>query len=134
MVTQSKIETKGFDEYLEKIARAGTNIDDSADKALMAGASVIQNEMLVNVPIFTGNLAEHIAIKGPKQDGNLHSVEVGVIHDINFTNAETARYGNAQEYGSAKNAAHPFIRPGMDHGKHGATKAMKESLVEDGAI
>ncbi len=134
MATQSSIKTSGFEEYLEKIARAGTNIDASADKALLAGGVVIQEEMIVNTPLLTGNLADHIQIKGPEQDGNYHSIEVGLIHDLAFTDAETARYGNAQEYGSVKNSAHPYIRPGMKNGGPKATKKMKESLIEDGAI
>jgi len=134
MTTQTSLSTKGFEEYLERIARAGINIDDSADKALLAGGEEIQEEMLRHVPQFTMNLAKHIQIKGPIRDGNYHFVEVGVIHDAAFTDANTARYGNAQEYGSVKNVAHPYIRPGMKIGKSAATKAMKESLKADGAI
>jgi HK97 gp10 family phage protein len=134
MATQTNLKTNGFDEYLEKIARAGTNIDASVDKALLVGGVVIQEEMITNTPLLTGNLAEHIQIKGPERDGNYHSIEVGLIHDSAFTDAETARYGNAQEYGSVKNAAHPYIRPGMKTGGPKATKKMKESLIEDGAI
>lgn len=134
MTTQTNFKTSGFEEYLERVIQAGQDIDASADKALSAGGEVIQNEMLVNVPILSGNLADHIQIKGPEQDGNYHSVEVGVIHDKNFTDEETARYGNAQEYGSVKNEAHPFIRPGIANSKTKARKAMKESLIEDGAI
>ena len=119
---------------MEKLVGAGQNIDDSVDKALMAGAPLIQDEMLARVPFSTGNLAEHIAIKGPERDGNFHSVEVGIIHDINFTDEDTARYGNAQEYGTSTMEAQPFIRPGMDNGKGKANKAMKESLMKDGAI
>lgn len=134
MTTQTNVKTSGFDEYLEKIAKAGSNIDASADKAVLAGGEVFQDEMIANVPLLTGNLADHIKIKGPIRDGNFHYVEVGVIHDDAFTDAETARYGNAQEYGSVKNAAHPYIRPGATSGKPKATKKMKESLIEDGAI
>ena len=131
MVTQSSLNTSGFEEYLEKIARAGTDIDASADKALMAGAEVIQEEMLRLVPQFTMNLAKHIRIKGPKRDGNYHSVEVGVIHDIAFTDANTARYGNAQEYGTSSMPAHPYIRPTMTTDKRKILQAIKASLFAD---
>lgn len=134
MTTQSNISAKGFEEYLEKVAQAGRNIDDSADKSLLAGGEVIQNGMLENVPILTGNLAEHIKIKGPQRDGNFHAIEVGIIHDKAFTDPATARYGNAQEYGSVKNPPHPFIRPGFDNSKGAAKKAMKESMIEDGML
>ena len=134
MTTQTNFDVKGFEDYLERVELAGQDIDDSVDKALLAGGEVIQDEMLVNVPFFTGNLAKHIQIKGPLRDGNYHSVEVGVIHDAAFTDDETARYGNAQEYGSVKNSAHPYIRPGIDHSKSKVRKTMKESITRDGLL
>lgn len=134
MATQTRLSTSGFEEYLEKLARAGADIDAAADKALLKGCEVVQAEMVSLAPKKTLNLAEHIQIKGPIRDGNVHYAEVGVIHDKKFTDADTARYGNAQEYGSVKNAAHPYIRPGIANSASKGKKAMKDSLIEDGAL
>lgn len=134
MTTQIKLETKGFEEYFERLARAGKDIDEAAARALLAGAEVVEYEMLSLVPIRTGNLARHIKILGPIQDGNYHYVEVGVIHRIDFTDANTARYANSVEYGTSKMAAQPYIRPGIDRSKRRAVAAMKESLVQDGLL
>lgn len=134
MTTQGAINLKGLDQWLEDLARAGKDVDEAASKAILAGAEVIQLEMRVLAPVDTGNLREHIRIKGPIRDGNYHFVEVGVIHEIAFTDADTARYANAQEYGTSKMAAHPYIRPGWDGGRRAALAAMKESLQADGTL
>jgi HK97 gp10 family phage protein len=123
---------KSLEEYLEKIQMAGKDIDAAADNALLAGAEVIQEEMIRLAPVRTYNLAQSIKIKGPIVDGNYHYVDVGVINDLAFTDAETARYGNAQEYGTSKMAAHPYIRPGIDNSEKAARQAMRESLKKDG--
>jgi HK97 gp10 family phage protein len=81
-----------------------------------------------------GNLKAHIKIDGPHHDGNYHWAMVGVIHDIAFTDAETARYGVAQEYGTSSMAAQPYIRPTIDEDKGKAGKAMLEVFKEAGAL
>jgi HK97 gp10 family phage protein len=123
---------KTWEKYLAVIEEAGKDIDTAVDKALLAGAQVIQEEMISLAPVKTGNLRDHIKIKGPIADGNYHYCEVGIIHDISFTDAETARYANSQEYGTSKMAAHPYIRPGIDNAKKAARKAMRDSLKKDG--
>lgn len=132
MTTQFKM--KGFEEYLEKIAQAGLDIDVAASRALSIAAEIVQEEMQSRAPVKTGNLRDHIKIKGPDQDGHFHSVEIGVISAKGYTDADTARYANAQEYGTATMAAHPYIRPGKDHARKRALAAIKESLKEDAVI
>lgn len=131
---KTKLSTKGFEEYLENIVQAGKDVDESAKRALLIGAEIIQEEMIELVPVETGNLRDHIKIKGPEQDGNYISVEIGIIHDIRYTDKRTAIYGTVQEYGSATNPAQPYIRPGITRARRKAMKAMKDSLIEDGAL
>ena len=131
MVVKSRITTKGFEEYLEAIAKAGQNIDAIADEALLAGGEVLLEGMDRRVPKDTHNLEKHLALIGPVQDGNLHYVEVG---NPPTTDANTARYGNEQEYGSANTPAQPYIRPSLDHDMGKARARMKEVFVEKGAI
>ena len=134
MAVRSKLTTKGFEKYLENIAKAGRDVDASADRALLAGGELLQDGMIRRAPELTGNLKGHIKIKGPEQEGNFHSIEVGVIHDRKFTDEETARYANAQEYGTSSMGAQPYVRPTLDEDKRKARKAMKESLEKDGVI
>ena len=128
------ISTKGFDEYLERIVAAGRDVDEAAARAVLAGAEVAQEGIQTPAPVLTGNLSDHIKIFGPVQDGNYVSCSVGVIHDLRFTDPETARYANAQEYGTSSMPAHPYIRPTMDEDKAKLRAAIKQSLIEDGTL
>jgi HK97 gp10 family phage protein len=122
---------KGFDEYFEKLVQAGKNIDAAADRANIAGGDVILEGMEELVPRRTGNLAEHLERSEPEVDGNYHSVKIGISPRAD---ADTARYGNVQEYGSARTPAQSYIRAGFDRKKNKARKAQRESLQEDGAL
>ena len=131
---KASISTKGFEKYLEAVAAAGKDVDQSAAKAVKIGAEIIQEGMQELVPILTGNLHDHIQIDGPNQDGNYISADVGLIQKKSFTDAETARYGMAVEYGTSKMEAQPFIRPGYDQNKNKARKGVRESLKKDGTL
>ncbi len=130
MATRVKVSTKGLEDTFEKLAQMGRDLDAAADAALMAGAKVFQTGMKRRAPKDTHNLEEHIKIAGPFQDGNFHYLSVGVIHDIDFTDAETARYANNQEYGNSSMEAQPYIRPTIDEDSKAASKAMRDVLLE----
>ena len=134
MAIHVKISMKGFDEYLEKIVQAGENVDAAAGRAIEAAAEVARDGMKKRVAEDTGNLKNHIQIKGPQQDGNFIFAEVGLIPDIAFTDAETARYGTAQEYGTSSMPAHPYILPTLKEDKNKIRKAEKESLEKDSIL
>jgi len=131
MTTKATVSTKGFEEYLEKLANAGRDVDQSVQKALMAGANVAQKGMQKRVRKDTHNLQDHIQIDGPHQEGNYSYLDVGVINKKSFTDAETARYGNAQEYGTSSMPAQPYIRATMQNDKAKIRKAIKNSMKED---
>jgi HK97 gp10 family phage protein len=142
MTTQGRFDLKGLDEYLEAIAKAGLDIDAAAQRAILKGAEVLQDGMLGLVPVgdaakgdpHPGNLMRHIQVKGPLQDGNYSYAEVGVIHDLSFTDADTAAYGNVLEYGSTRQAAQPYIRPAIQGKKSAVLRTMKESLQSEGML
>lgn len=123
MPIKSHFSTKGLEEYLEKIGRAGEKIGEVVDRALEAGGQVLVDGMLRRAPEETGNLKENIKMIGPETEGFVHFIEVG-LHS--GTDAETARYANVQEYGSADTPAHPYIRPTMDEDMGKARKAMRD--------
>ncbi len=130
MTTRVIVSTKGFEALLERIVSIGQDVDKSAQKALSAGAEVAKAGMVRRVPKDTHNLEHHINVSEPKQDGNFSYVEVGVLN----ADADTARYGNAQEYGTSSMPAQPYIRPTMAEDKGKIKKAMRESLEEDGKL
>ena len=129
MTTRAKISTKGFEEYLEKLALAGRDVDQSIHKALDAGADVGVAGMQRRVAKDTHNLESHIGKTAVRQEGNYSFIEIGVMD----ADAETARYGNAQEYGTSSMPAQPYIRSTMTEDAGKIKKAMKNSLIEDGA-
>ena len=142
MTTQDYFNLSGLGDYLEEIARAGKDVDGAAQRALQKGSVILQDGMTSLVPIgdaakgdpHPGNLLRHIQIKGPLQEGNYSFAEVGVIHDIAFTDPDTAIYANVQEYGSATNHAQPYIRPAIDGKKSAVMREMKQSLSEEGFL
>ncbi len=131
MAVRGVLTTKGLEEWLEALVQAGKDVDASADHALEAGAEVALDGIQRRVPVLTGNLKEHLAAGAPQQDGNFHSVEVGLLKG---TDAETARYGNVQEFGSANTPAQPYVRPAFDEDKKKILAAERESLQQDGIL
>lgn len=136
MTTQAKFDLKGLDEYLDEIQQAGKDIDAAAQRALEKAAPILRDEMQVLVPVDEGNLYEHIKIRGPLQEGNVHIVEVGVIHQLDYTDAKTAEYGNVMEYGSPSKhiRAQPYIRPAIDRKRAAVRKAIRDSLKSEGMV
>lgn len=140
MTFNAKMDLKGFDKYLEDIARAGVDIDAAADRALLKGAEILHAEMDRLAPVgaasegdeHPGNLKRNIVIEGPFQDGNLHTISIGVLD----ADKETAIYGNVQEYGSPGKhiPPQPYIRPAIDGKRAAAKKAIKQSLVNEGFV
>lgn len=126
MTTQGKFVLNGVAAYLEDLAKLVDDIDAVADEVLLEAGKVIQADMQNLVPVDTGNLYDHIKINGPHQNGNFHYVEVGVIHDLAFTDADTAIYGNVIEYGSARVMAQPYIRPALAKNKTIILKTLKK--------
>lgn len=132
MTTQGSFTLAGLNDYFEQLARAGVDVDAVAAEVIAEGGIEMQAEMQSLVPIDTGNLYEHIQMDGPKQEGNFTFVDVGVIHVASQTDAETARYGNVMEYGSATTAAQPYIRPALKRKKGVVKQAMQKVLTRFG--
>lgn len=129
-MTRSMLSTKGFEEYLEKLAQAGEDIDQIADEALSAGAEIIKNGMDRRAPEKTKRLKNKISIDGPVNNGNFHTVKIGIF---NVKRPEEL-YFFYQEHGSARGGAHPFIRPAMDEDMKHARAKMLEVFKRKGAL
>lgn len=119
------VNTKGLDALLEAVAKKGADLDAVAGQAVQAACEVLLDEMQKRVPLDTGNLADTLAIDGPKQSGLYISATVGIP---NNADKDTAIYGAVQEYGSARTPAQPFIRPAVEAKRSAARKAMIDVL------
>jgi HK97 gp10 family phage protein len=142
---------KGLEEYLEKVVKAGQNIDTAAGRAVEAGAQVVFDNMLDRVPVDTGNLKAHLQATGKTElqhDGNLQFIEIGLL-DLGAAKAGYAKpgkrskrktypreflYGVVLEYGKSNMAAQPYIRPAFDNNRSKVRNAEIEVLKASGAI
>lgn len=140
MGTKVTLDLKGLSDYIERIVAAGKDVDAITDAALTDAAQIVQTEMQRLVPQpgksksgrATGNLRDNIKIDGPNVNGNYHWIEIGVIPSKGLTDANTARYANAVEFGKANMPAQSYIRAGAEKSKGAARKALKERLKEAG--
>lgn len=122
MPVRFKMETKGLTDYMEQLKQLGGDLDAAASEALDAGGEVLVDGMRRRAPKDTHNLEKNIDKTPAQRDGNFHFILVGLVH----ADAETARYGTAQEYGTSSMAAHPYLRPTIDEDMRLARKRMKE--------
>jgi HK97 gp10 family phage protein len=127
---KSKLSTRGFDEYLERIAKSGQDVDAVSDKALEAGGAILVDGMLARAPELTGELKGHIKASAVQVDGNYHSIKVGIF-DVD---RETQTYFFFQEMGTARTAAHPYIRPTFDEDMKAARAKMLEIFKAEGTL
>jgi HK97 gp10 family phage protein len=131
MPIKTRLTTKGFEEYLERLAKAGQDIDAISDEALAAGGELLLEGMQRRVPVKTGNLKSKLAVTHPAAEGNVHYIDVGLLHG---TDAETARYGGAQEYGTSDMSAQPYIRPTFDSDMRAARAEMRRIFEQREAL
>lgn len=108
-----------------KVARAAT----------AAGAVVIKNAAIQKAPEDTGNLKKNIIAKRlPKSETNLTSEHIVTVRKGKKTAKQKAAgirdayYASFVEFGTAKMAAQPFLRPAFDQNKERAVDAMKNRL------
>lgn len=108
-----------------KVARAAT----------AAGAVVIKNSAIQKAPEDTGNLKKNIIAKRlPKSETSLTSEHIVTVRKGKKTAKQKAAgirdayYASFVEFGTAKMAAQPFLRPAFDQNKERAVDAMKNRL------
>ena len=164
MPVRGHIQLKGFEDYLEKLAKAGKDIDASAKKAVLAGAEVIRKGMYDRAPKGkTGYLKANIKIFERFSQGNYHSARAGV--DLGKELADYGKPGSVTykrkskdgvkkfkktwgrehlymiyvEYGRHSKGrtgvgARPYANPTLKKDTKKANAAVKKSLEEDGKI
>lgn len=118
---RAKLDVTGMADYLNKLARAGADIDRCADEALQAAAAPLHAEIAARVPVDTGDLLQHLHINGPIRADNKHYIYV----EIDMRDREKMLYAVYVEFGHGKVAPRSYIRRGVAAGKPRAAAAMK---------
>ena len=131
---KSAFQITGLEEYLDALHRAGENINNISRDALAVASEILVNDMKSNVPIDTGNLLDHIKIKVPTAEGNYNYREIGIIHDIEYTDEKTAIQARAVEFGSVNMSARPFIRPAISKNRRLIMNIFRNRLKAAGLV
>lgn len=116
----AKVTVDGVDELVRKLqglARKATPAQARA--ALMAGALPIQTAAAQKAPVDTGTLRRSIHTETAEIDSGV-AARIG-------TNVE---YAAAQEFGTSRMRAQPYLRPAYDEQKAAALKEMARALKE----
>jgi HK97 gp10 family phage protein len=125
-MARAYVDFSALEEYMLQLNELGADLDAAAPEILQAGAEVALAGMQRRVPKDTHNLEEHL-VQGPaQQDGNVHFMEVGLVE----ADADTARYGTVQEYGSASVEAQSYIRATIAEDKGKIRSAMRSKAKE----
>ncbi|HAE59761.1 MAG TPA: hypothetical protein DCG54_09735 [Anaerolineae bacterium] len=125
-MANATLSTKGLDKYLEQVAEVEALFPENVGESLLDGADVVLGEMQEIVRQRTGNLHDHLKIKGPTNEGTFIFVEIGLIQDS--TNEETRRYGMVIEFGSSSVRPESYIRAGTEKSKAAWRKAVISAL------
>lgn len=146
MTTRTSFSLKGFEEYLENIVQSGEDVDAAAAEAVSDGGDIVLGEMQLLVPKLSGQLLRALMRTEPKRIGNFTFIEVGMPNKHEALSAgatrvelaDTARYGNAQEYGYQRGGKfyppQSYIRAGFDKSKTRMRRAMREALKAKGLV
>ena len=110
---------------LDEMGRKGATLEN---KALIAGAEVINKEVVKNAPERTGRAKKFLKVSKVSKEKGIKVVKVGISKGDN----SEAFYLKFHEYGTSKMAARPFMRPAFERKRKEALevthKIMKEGL------
>jgi len=129
MATKATITVKGFEKYLEDIFKAGRDVDQIVDKALIAAGDVFLAGMKSRVPVDTGHLLSNVTRTDPLVYANKHVIYVGVLDGVD---KETAIQAVVVEFGSVRTPAQSFVRKTQDEDKRAARRAMVSVFKANG--
>lgn len=114
-----KIEVTGVKELQAKLLTISTKLPSIVAQAVSEGAEVVENSAKSKVRVKTGNLKNSIEQKNKTQTSSKVSVDIGTDVD----------YAAANEYGTSKMSAQPFLRPALDENSN-AIKTKIEAAIK----
>lgn len=126
-----KFQLTGLDQYLEKIQKAGKNIDDAVAKAVEESAVPIFEDIRkwAEKHEMTGAVLAGVNISQVQMEGNKFWVEVGIDSD----KSKFSWHAVFVEYGSPTTPPDPGIRPAFANNKKNV-KQIQRNVLKKGGI
>lgn len=121
-----KLDLKGLEEMLERIKRAGGNIEQAAEKALKESAEPFYDDLQAGIKEYhdTGDTELSLRTTNVKWEGNVATLKVG------FDMKKGGLPALFIEYGTPKQKPRPFIRPAITRNKPKARKIQQKVLSD----
>lgn len=109
---------------LDDLGRKGAILEN---KALLAGAEIINNEIVSNAPERTGKAKSFLKVSKVTKEKGIKVVKVGITKEDN----SEAFYLKFHEYGTSKMPARPFMRPAFENRK-GEAFEVTHKIIKEG--
>lgn len=104
------LKTRGFDNLLENFDKIEDAIVNNSEEILMDAAEIFLEAAIEKAPTATKRLKESLEIKKLEFEKDKIRIGVGPVGEDIF-------YWFFVEFGTAKDAAQPFLRPAYDENK-----------------
>ncbi len=120
-------EIKGLDEYIELLTQADKDVDqvvaDVLDGAAPLAEGRMHDELKKTSETWTGETASTIKVSEAQREGNYTFIEL----QAGGPEAPQAFY---KEFGRARQAAEPFLRPALTKLRHHELRGMLKAVLE----
>lgn len=130
-----KFELTGFEAYLERLKKAGADIDVVVSKAIAESVKPIEKDILswAEKHKLTGATLKGVEVSKIKRSGGFIYAEVGI--DVSGNSAENPNAWHAVfvEYGTPTNPADPGVRTAFISNKS-KVKRIQKKILEEGGI
>ena len=112
---------------LKEMGRKGSQIEN---KVLLAGAEIINNEIIKNAPVRKKN-SQHskqkLKLSKVTKEKGIKVVKIGILKEDN----SEAFYLKFYEWGTSKQVARPFMKPAFDKKRKEAVNKMAEIIKKE---
>ena len=138
----AKVQVQMPDEFLEKISKLGKRTDEITERALQAGAKVVEAQFRTNLSSSigqgtkyesrsTGELERSLGITKVRvgKDGN-YDIKVGFA-EPRSDGESNAKIANILEYGKHNQPARPFPKPTKSSSRKPCKEAMIRTIEEE---
>lgn len=138
----AKVQLMMPDDFLERLAKLGSQSDEIAQRVLEAGGEVVLSKVKGNLASVigkgtkydsrtTGELQGSLGISQVKLDRNgNHNIKIGFA-EPRSNGGSNARLANIIEYGKHGQPAKPFLKPAKSASKKACEEAMKQKFEEE---
>lgn len=123
----AELKLEGMDELLSKLQQIGEKASRVENKALRAGAEILQKAASDKAPKsgrMKPHLKENIQMSNVKMKDGIKIIEVGPTRGSN----DKFFYGKFLEFGTSKMSARPYLYPAMVETKGQVQNAMRSVI------